>query len=517
MIARRLRMRSASKSNIRRLVAYLTDSQQHNQRVLSVRMSNCEADSSAEWAAFEMQATQNQNTRAGGDRTYHLVLSFREEPSTLSLQEIEDRVCEKLGYAEHQRVTVLHGDTDNLHLHIAINKIHPTKLTIHEPYYDHKTLATLCTELEQRYGLMPDNHIPKAEARDSAAKSMEIAGDMESLTGWIQRECLEKLKTCATWEELHDELGKHGLEIRPRANGFVIASDKLTVKASSVDRSLSKKRLEERLGAFVERQGPRQTVDKEYVKRPMQHATHGQLWEQYRQWRDTNNRQRTQALAEAQERVEREASLDASMDDLQRTLTKHAVKGAVFKQILYSMQRNERQRRQTRARMSRERKAIFQQHPNLTWRGWLQQQAMSGNPEALDAIRARRTATPTGNLIKSKARPHPHVRPQVPADAVKVTHRGTVLFGDGCRDTGHGMLIPKRTGDEGIRAGLQRTQEAGQLAAQGTGDFSVSVAREASAMNIPYTTFADEAMRLAILQEQKRQHPTPLPEQHLRR
>lgn len=513
MIARRLRMRTASKSSIRRLVAYLTDSQQHNQRVLSVRMNNCEADSSAEWAAFEMQATQNQNTRANGDRTYHLVLSFREEPSARALEEIEARICDKLGYAEHQRVSVLHGDTDNLHLHLAINKIHPSKLTLHEPYYDHKTLAKLCVTLEQQYGLMPDNHIPKTQARDSSAKSMEIAGDIESLTGWIQRECLEGLKRCATWDELHDELGRHSLEIKPRGNGFVITSGTLTVKASSVDRMLSKKRLEERLGEFAERQSVKQAAVKQYVKRPMQHATHGHLWEQYKQWRDENEKKRAQALAQAQERVESEASLDASMDDLQRTLIKHAVKGTAFKRILYAMQNNERLRRQAKAHSTRERKAAFRQHPNLTWRGWLQQQAMSGNPDALDAMRVRKKSAPTGNFIKSRPRPQPHV----PPDAVKVTHRGTVLFADGCRDTGHGMLIPKRTGDEGVRAGLTRTWEAGQLAAQGTDDFLAAVVREASALNLPFSAFAEEATRLAVLQERNGQNSARAQEQHMRR
>ena len=45
-----------------------------------------------------------------------------------------------------------------LHLHIAINKIHPKRHTIHNPYNDHKTLAQLCEKLERDYGLEPDNH-----------------------------------------------------------------------------------------------------------------------------------------------------------------------------------------------------------------------------------------------------------------------------------------------------------------------------------------------------------------------
>ena len=184
MIARALRMNNASKSNMLKLVNYLTSSQGNAQRVQSVRISNCEEKEDAEWAALEMLATQKMNTRAQGDKTYHLVLSFHENLPERQLAEIEERVCSKLGFVAHQRISVLHGDTDNPHLHIAINKIHPRQLTIHEPYYDKAKLADISEELERRYSLVPDNHVFRNDARETAAKSMEIAGDMESLIGW---------------------------------------------------------------------------------------------------------------------------------------------------------------------------------------------------------------------------------------------------------------------------------------------------------------------------------------------
>ena len=136
MIARALRMNDATKSNVLKLVNYLTSSQGNAQRVQSVRISNCEEKEDAEWAALEMLATQKMNTRAQGDKTYHVVLSFHENLSEKQLAEIEERVCSKLGFVAHQRISVLHGDTENPHLHIAINKIHPRQLTIHEPFYD---------------------------------------------------------------------------------------------------------------------------------------------------------------------------------------------------------------------------------------------------------------------------------------------------------------------------------------------------------------------------------------------
>ena len=81
---------------------------------------------------------------------------------------------------------------------------------------------------------------------------MEKAGGLESLTGWIQRNCLSQLQNAKNWKEFHHVCLENGLSLRARGNGFVFVSDKIHVKASSVDRGLSKKNLEMRLGAFEE-------------------------------------------------------------------------------------------------------------------------------------------------------------------------------------------------------------------------------------------------------------------------
>ena len=101
----------------------------------------------------EVLNTQQMNKRATSDKTYHLVVSFRDdELSEDILKKIEDKLCDGLGFGEHQRISVVHHDTDHLHIHIAINKIHPTNLTIHNPHYDYKVIGELCKQLEQEHG-----------------------------------------------------------------------------------------------------------------------------------------------------------------------------------------------------------------------------------------------------------------------------------------------------------------------------------------------------------------------------
>src|SRR5690606_4991683 len=190
MIAKHVPMRTAGKSDFAGLVQYITDAQSKDHRLGHVRVTNCVAGSVRD-AITEVLATQYANTRATGDKTYHLLVSFRagEQPSAETLQAIEERICAGLGFGEHQRVSAVHNDTDNLHIHIAINKIHPTRRTMHEPYYSHRALAELCTTLECDYGLERDNHEPRQRGAAARAADMERHSGEQSLVGWIKREC----------------------------------------------------------------------------------------------------------------------------------------------------------------------------------------------------------------------------------------------------------------------------------------------------------------------------------------
>jgi hypothetical protein len=73
----------------------------------------------------EIAATQRLNARAKSDRTYHLLISLRagENPDAKTLRVIEERFCKELGYAGHQRVSAIHHDTDNVHIHVAIKAV----------------------------------------------------------------------------------------------------------------------------------------------------------------------------------------------------------------------------------------------------------------------------------------------------------------------------------------------------------------------------------------------------------
>ncbi|ECS2986241.1 hypothetical protein A3Y22_22475 [Salmonella enterica subsp. enterica serovar Reading] len=129
------------------------------EKVGGVRVSNCgTADPAA--ATILIQTTQAMNVKSTKDKTYHMVFSFPpgEQPPLEVLHAIEDELCATIGYADHQRISAVHIDTDHLHVHVAINKVHPTGHQNIEPYYDKKRLMAACERLEVKYGLERTNH-----------------------------------------------------------------------------------------------------------------------------------------------------------------------------------------------------------------------------------------------------------------------------------------------------------------------------------------------------------------------
>ena len=223
MIIKHVPMRSLKKSDIAGLAEYITDEQGKTERVGLCTTTNCDADTITT-VIGEVLATQRLNTRATGDKTYHLLVSFRpgENPDEDVLKAIEERICLGLGYGEHQRVSVVHYDTDNFHIHIAINKIHPIRLTMQEPYRAYQTFAELCRVLERDYTMESDNHQSRRTVAEGRAADMERHSGIESLLSWIRRECLEQIGGAQSWSELHQVLRENGLTLRERGNGFII-------------------------------------------------------------------------------------------------------------------------------------------------------------------------------------------------------------------------------------------------------------------------------------------------------
>jgi hypothetical protein len=341
MIAKHIPMIAVKKSSFASLVGYLTGKQDNDELTGHIRLTNCEADD-LELATLEVLNTQAMNTRSLADKTYHLIISFRdgEEPDKETLTAIEDRICEGLGFTGHQRVSVVHHDTDNLHVHVAINKIHPSRYTIHEPFHAYRTLAKLCDGIENDFHLQKDNHTARKVGAENRASDREHHAGIESVLGWVQRECKERMQSAQSWEQLHAVLAENGLHLHPRANGLVItANDGTTIKASSVARDFSKPRLEQRFGPYESAPQPdvMHNSVRRYEKRPLtSRADTSALYARYQGVQAQVAPSRKRTLEQSRSRKERRIEAAIRSVQLKRAVIKLTEMPRVAKKMAYN-------------------------------------------------------------------------------------------------------------------------------------------------------------------------------------
>jgi len=508
MIAKIIPIKTVRKSNYSALIQYLTDPQGKSERISQIKVSNCYSDDQTA-ALIEIQNTQEMNTRAKSDKTCHLVLSFPEGErlSFADLNAIEERFCDALGFTSHQRISVVHDDTNNLHIHIAINKIHPRNLTIHNPYYDFIKVAKLCEQIEQEYGLTKVNHETVKDQASRVAQEIETRTGVESLLGWINREVLTEIKHADNWQDLHKVLARHGLEIKERGNGFVlVANNNVAVKASSVDRSLSKGNLTQRLGVFKQSEHteqPSRSDTKQYQPRPLQNRIDtSKLYARYQQEQSDSARQRTNQLVMLRksrdqliERAKREAKL-------KRNIIKSIKAGRLAKKALYATayQHFKTTIQVIKSDYQKSYQHSKTRHPRMGWLDWLAFEVKLGNAEALAVLRSRRTGQFKGNQISAKQSDDGfsidgHFKNNFVESITKI---GTVTYKAGSttiRDDGKRLIVLPDTSREALRDILQVAMKkyGSHLAINGTESFRLEIAQVA-AQNQIRVTFDDKRL-----------------------
>ncbi|MCB1985871.1 MAG: relaxase/mobilization nuclease domain-containing protein, partial [Nitrosomonas sp.] len=441
-------------------------------------------------------------------KTYHLIISFQPDDtvSDQNLAEIEERLCDGLGFKDHQRISVVHHDTDNMHVHVAINKIHPERFTIHNPYFDYAKIAGLCEQLESEFNLVHDNH-----QRANRHIDMEAKAGVESLLGWIRRKCLDDIKRVNTWQDLHQVLKNNDLEIKERGNGLVFVSNNgVAVKTSSVDRSLSKPNLIKRLGAFEpaidtpqantqSTQAPKSKT-KHYQPRPLQNnADTSRLYERYQQ------QQANAALLRKEQwlklRSQRDLLIERAKQKARskRSIVKHVQAGPLGKKALYATV--SLQFKTTLEVIKRDYHDAYAQLKTdtrrMSWLDWLTAEAKNGNAEALAVLRARsrrddRSGAVMGDHISSVE----YNNNQSINDGIEsVTKDGTVFYRTGTttiRDDGKRLFVTKHTSDDSLADVLQVaiSKYGNHLSVHGTDAFK-SVVVQAAVQSRIRVTFDD--------------------------
>ncbi|MFY3175342.1 TraI/MobA(P) family conjugative relaxase [Achromobacter xylosoxidans] len=370
------------------------------------------------------------------DPLYHVVLSWpsHEQPTDEQAFACARHAIEAVGMADHQYLSAIHRDTDNTHVHIAVNRVHPDSYRAVYPKQDFFVLDRAMRELELKYGWSHDagpyvvadrNGVPVIErARPDAStqeKMPSAAADLERFTGEVsfftyvrgqpRKEILALWKTAApAWDDLHAVLAKHGLALRPKGQGFAIYDTQNEntppIKASDMHESLSRTRLERRLGAWVE--PAVQSVDE--LPAPPAQAPYDRRRELKRDPAQREARRQERADARRQLRADHQAyragfiirrvSGDESRARYQaivdaararRRDVAQTVRDPRQRKALYSVIAFETltARETLKAELAR-RRAELRADPNnrpLTYREWVEAQAAAGSAAAISQLR----------------------------------------------------------------------------------------------------------------------------------
>ncbi len=431
---------TSRKAEFDRLVDYIERTGTENAPVQVLKLFNdgsqrvrvgevaCETNAfSYETAAAEMNMVAAQN-RHIKDPVYHFIISWREEDEPTDDQVFGSarHSLKKLGLEAHQFVTAIHRDTDNVHAHIAVNRVNPETFKAANMWNDVDTLQKCMRALEHHYGFKQDNGPwqlnddyqlvrpgPRYPRAPQGAAKREIFSNKESLFQYavdhVRKKVEEALRNkTATWKYLHLLLHANGLGLREQGEGLVIYDylrpDDPVVKASSVHPGLTKARIEKSYGAF-EGPPPFEMADPDEGSYGI-YATYNPAFEA----RDKGVRaERREARANARDelnarykayrdgwekpdlKVKERYQLVAAHCQAMKAEVRRTYPDPLLRKLMYRVAEFERMKATAALRIAlrEERQALAAQgllRP-LTYRPWVEQQALGGDVAAVSQLR----------------------------------------------------------------------------------------------------------------------------------
>ncbi|CAN7780716.1 relaxase/mobilization nuclease domain-containing protein [Cupriavidus necator] len=243
--------RMAEPSEFSDLLNYATapvDTKIHGEKCIAVRTHGV---SSIDSASVEMNAVARKNTRCH-DPVYHFILSWpeHEKPAPEAIFDAAEHAIKALGFEEHQYVIAVHANTDNMHCHVAMNRVHPTTFKSRHIEWAKRTLHFAARESEIKHGWTHDNGIyivqvdgqgkkqivlntkhAEAELEQGSNVHPEIERedplpvwhDPESLDSWLKSSIAKALKQdlpdLTSWQALHAWLEKFDITLKDTGGG----------------------------------------------------------------------------------------------------------------------------------------------------------------------------------------------------------------------------------------------------------------------------------------------------------
>ena len=239
---------------------------------------------------IEMMALANAAKRSPNP-VDHWLISWREgeHPTPDQVDETVGMFLGHLGLATHPAIYVLHGDTDNRHAHIAVNRYDIAAGKMIEINHGfnkeaaHQAVALIVDhfgwqpEAKQRYLVEKGELVLSERVKEQRVTGQKTISEGAAAFEWrtgcksaqhiAQEEAVPIILSAVSWSELHARLADRGMTYeRVGTNGIKIGVGDETVKASSVNAKITLTRLEKELGSFV----PRDAAVKVLSRQPKQ-------------------------------------------------------------------------------------------------------------------------------------------------------------------------------------------------------------------------------------------------------
>ena len=220
----------------------------------------------AEW----MGSTAALNNRMVKSAVLHYVISVPSEDAHQATPEfwrsVGPRVLEALAMEEHEALFVSHIETDNPHLHIMINRVHPVKETVVDPLRDLIRLEKLNRDLEKEFKLKvePGRHIDphtgatydwaavrRGEIQVPKNRPRMTRVEAEVFAHQVKKDLSDKpFSTAPGWAALEERLAQDGYHLQGEGRGLKICgSDGREIKLTKIaGKGNGREKLEEKFG-----------------------------------------------------------------------------------------------------------------------------------------------------------------------------------------------------------------------------------------------------------------------------
>lgn len=389
------------------LADYILDKKNNNEKIEFYNFSNCPFENEMIDENIEyIKSMQELNQTAKSDKVLHLIVSFHEDekPSKELLAKIEKELLSSLGMENHHRLSAFHINTNNPHLHIAINKINPITNKLIDPYQSKNKLIKKASELELKYNLKIDQKNDNGLTKESKLTHNGI----DNLKDWIKKEVLTELLQMmknqnTKFIDIQRYLALNNLEILERGNGFIIREKtrNIFIKTSAVHRDLSKQNLMNRY----------KNIDLNFKEDIKSTKSFGSkidktLWDKYKQ-NETLKKENKELYFKnlAMEKNDKIFSITKKFEEL---INKTKTDLFLTKQSKYKLISNYRELKKNEIKKFREelkekRQDIFNANKYESYKEYLINLSLYGDKDALDTLRKTKyNFKPDENVISSQ-------------------------------------------------------------------------------------------------------------------